>query len=139
MLTRVVIFAPAAIVDADKNLFRELFAHLFYIGRNLCDRRQVFDFARFQIHAVHVVVFVAVFVLHVDQMAAGVGPKVIGDAAMRILSDWLGGLRVIGRADPDVQHVFQRRHERQLRPVRTEPRPGLFRVAEKLFPRDQRR
>ena len=79
----------AAVVDADEDLVGEPLADSVDLGRDLLDRRQVLDLARVEVDRIDVIVFVAVFVLRVEDVLARVGPR-IAERMPRCLSNVTG-------------------------------------------------
>ena len=83
-----------------------------------------------QVDAVDVPVLVAAVVLAIEDVLAGVGPEVAADAALLVLGDRLGGVGIVDRADPDVEHAVDRGQVAELLAVGADAGGGLVGVAE---------
>ena len=71
-----VVIPRVAIVEADENFVRKLLADPFDLGSNALDRRQVLRLLRGDVRRVEMEVFVAVLVLHVQNVLVVIGPLV---------------------------------------------------------------
>src|SRR5262249_38332176 len=97
-----------AIIDANENLVGEALADRVDLCGDFWKGREILDFAGIQMNAIDVIVFVAVLVLSVKDVLAGVGPTVVPDTSMLVESDGLGLRGIVVGADPHVQHAFNR-------------------------------
>ena len=98
-----------AVVEADEDFVGELFAHAVDRGVHLFQRREVDGLERGDVGGVDVPVFVAAFVLRVEDVLAVVGPAVAADVAGLVVGHLLGGGEVVDRRDPHVEDAVDRR------------------------------
>src|SRR5262249_16414608 len=95
-----------AVVEADQQFLGKLVADALYGGAELLGGGEVVGLLLAEVDAVDVEVLVAVLVLDVEDVLAGVGPEVGADATLLVVGDGFGVVGAVDGADPDVEDAL---------------------------------
>ncbi len=136
-----------AVIQSDDDFIRRRFWHCVDVSSNSLDWREVscrwdtgfrFGFGR-GVHGIHMKIFVAAFVLNIQNITAVSTPKIAGDRTF-VCRNRTGSVKgFVQTFHPNVSHIFVRLDERNELAVRRQLRVRDLRVSEEQLPIDERR